>query len=67
MASYPFVLLEKNTDHSTIFPEPESECYSGLECLVELKPEEPLTGIQFRDCLIDYSVCPNRHCIKKLV
>lgn len=37
-----------------------------LECLVELKDEDPLTQIQYRDCLIDYTSCPNSHCIKNL-
>lgn len=39
----------------------------GLDCLVELRPDDALTGIQFRECLIDYTSCPNRNCIKKLL
>ncbi len=39
----------------------------GLDCLVELRPDDALTGIQFRECLIDYSRCPNQNCIKKLL
>lgn len=38
-----------------------------LECLIEVRPEDGPTGIQFRDCLIDYTRCPNNRCIKKLV
>ena len=38
----------------------------ALECLVELKDEDLLTQIQYRDCVIDYTTCPNSHCIKNL-
>lgn len=41
--------------------------FAGLECLVELRTEDAATGIQFRECLIDYTRCPNQSCIKKLV
>lgn len=45
----------------------EKPVFKGLDCLIELKSEDFLTGIQFRDCLIDYTRCPNSSCIKKLV
>ena len=38
-----------------------------LDCLIEVRPEDSATGIQFRDCLIDYTRCPNHNCVKKLV
>ncbi len=41
--------------------------FEGLECSIELHPDDALTGLQFRDCLIDYIHCPNRRCIKKMV
>jgi len=37
-----------------------------LDCLIELRPRDERTGIEFRDCIIDYTQCPNKHCIKKL-
>ena len=45
----------------------EEGMFQGLACLVELKEQDPLTKIQYRDCLIDYHSCPNSLCIKKLV
>jgi len=41
--------------------------FRGLDCLIELRSVDPFTGIQFRDCLIDYTRCPNHRCIKKLL
>lgn len=41
--------------------------FAGLECLVELRADDAATGIQFRECLIDYTRCPNQSCIKKLL
>lgn len=41
--------------------------FTLLDCLVELRPEDTLSGVQFRDCAIDYTACPNQRCIKKLV
>lgn len=41
--------------------------FGELDCLVELRPEDSATGVQFRECLIDYTVCPNQRCIKKLL
>ena len=51
-------------DYSTLTPQAG---FSGLECLVELRAEDAATGIQFRECLIDYTRCPNAQCIKKLL
>lgn len=41
--------------------------FNGLDCLVELRSDDKKTGIQFRECLIDYTACQNTRCIKKLV
>ncbi len=38
-----------------------------LDCLIEYRGEDLSTGVQFRDCLIDYTRCPNALCIKKLL
>ncbi len=38
-----------------------------LDCSMEFRMEDPLTGIQFRDCRGDYTRCTNAKCIKKLV
>ena len=43
------------------------EEFSLLGCLVELRADDSLTGVQYRDCQIDYTACPNQRCIKKLV
>jgi hypothetical protein len=40
--------------------------FSPLSCYIEYKKEDPSTGVQFRDCVIDYTRCPNQRCIKKL-
>ena len=37
-----------------------------LDCYREFRSDDILTGIQFRDCRIDYTKCPNQLCIKKL-
>lgn len=39
----------------------------GLDCLIEYREEDPITGIQYRDCVIDHTRCPNQRCIKKLI
>ena len=41
--------------------------FASLECLAELRADDAATGIQFRECLIDYTRCPNKNCIKKLM
>lgn len=38
-----------------------------LDCLVEYREADAATGIEYRDCVIDHTACPNRNCIKKLV
>ncbi len=40
--------------------------FDGYDCLVELKSPDMRTGIQYRECLIEYTSCSNQHCIKKL-
>ena len=40
--------------------------FGDLDCLLELKKEDELTKIQYRDCKIDYTSCPNKFCIKNL-
>lgn len=54
-AFYPRVL----GDHG--FPEVD------LDCFVEIKEPDVKNGITFRDCKIDYTLCKNSKCIKKLV
>ncbi|MEQ9365085.1 MAG: hypothetical protein RIF32_12615 [Leptospirales bacterium] len=49
------------------YPSNQTTSFSGLECLVELRADDAATGIQFRECLIDYTRCPNQSCIKKLL
>lgn len=41
--------------------------FSPYSCFIEYKPADPVTGIQFRDCVIDYTRCSNQKCIKKLI
>ncbi|MCR9143288.1 MAG: hypothetical protein NXI24_13620 [bacterium] len=50
-----------------LLPAKQAMNVAGLECLVELRASDPATGIQFRECLIDYTRCPNQSCIKKLL
>lgn len=38
-----------------------------LDCLVEYQETDASTGIEFRDCVIDHTACPNQRCIKKLM
>lgn len=38
-----------------------------LHCLVEYRDPDPKTGVEFRNCRIDYILCPNQKCIKKLL
>ncbi|MCB1326581.1 MAG: hypothetical protein H7A21_04535 [Spirochaetales bacterium] len=66
--SYSFPTLEKpravregQAVFSTALREEE------LQCLVVLRPGDGPSGIEFRDCLVDYTTCPNRNCIKKLI
>ena len=40
--------------------------FEGLPCILQLREDEVETGIQFRDCAIDYTRCPNHNCIRKL-
>ncbi|KAA1263641.1 hypothetical protein C5473_21680 [Leptospira interrogans serovar Weerasinghe] len=40
--------------------------FSPYSCFIEYKPADPITGIQYRDCVIDYTRCSNQKCIKKL-
>ena len=37
------------------------------ECVVKLRKEDSATGIQFYDCVSDYTACKNQRCIKKLL
>jgi len=37
------------------------------ECVVKLRGEDSATGIQFYDCVSDYTACRNQRCIKKLL
>jgi hypothetical protein len=50
------------------YREEDARDFAGdLSCLIELRGEDALTGVQFRDCIIDYTRCPNARCVKKLV
>lgn len=52
-------IQKSQSDFATLF--------LGLDCQQELRPADEASDIQFRDCLIDYTCCPERRCIKKLV
>lgn len=57
-------LQEKIRDRALGQNQYDFEPYS---CYIEYKPKDKLSGIQFRDCVVDYTRCPNKRCIKKLV
>lgn len=38
-----------------------------LDCLAELRAPDLVTGVQFRECRVDYTQCPNDRCVKRLV
>lgn len=60
--------IESNVRTADYSPELyPTDDFAGLECLVELRAADPISGIQFRECLIDYTRCPNQYCIKKLL
>ena len=64
--------VTKRSKNRTILSEPvllqeKYEDFGTLECYIRWKPDDAMTGVQFRDCLIDYTCCPNHKCIKKLV
>ncbi|MCZ8341826.1 MAG: hypothetical protein O9301_02240 [Leptospira sp.] len=41
--------------------------FQPYSCFIEYKSKDKETGIEYRDCVVDYSRCPNQNCIKKLV
>ncbi|GBF49579.1 hypothetical protein LPTSP4_10940 [Leptospira ryugenii] len=41
--------------------------FQPYSCFIEYKSKDEKTGIEYRDCTVDYTRCPNRNCIKKLV
>lgn len=41
--------------------------FTPYSCFIEYKSLDPNTGIEYRDCIVDYTRCPNQRCIKKLV
>jgi hypothetical protein len=41
--------------------------FQPYSCFIEYKTKNEKTGIEFRDCVVDYTRCPNQNCIKKLV
>ncbi|AIT10750.1 MULTISPECIES: hypothetical protein [Leptospira] len=41
--------------------------FSPYSCFIEYKPADSITGVQYRDCVIDYTRCSNQKCIKKLI
>lgn len=40
--------------------------FEPYSCYIEYKSTDKLSGVQFRDCVVDYTRCPNKKCIKKL-
>lgn len=40
--------------------------FEPYSCYIEYKQADPTSGVQFKDCVVDYTRCPNRRCIKKL-
>ncbi|MCC5813171.1 MAG: hypothetical protein JJT78_00315 [Leptospira sp.] len=40
--------------------------FEPYSCYIEYKAVDVLSGVQFRDCVVDYTRCPNKRCIKKL-
>ena len=41
--------------------------FSPYHCFIEYKFSDSESKIEYRDCIIDYTRCPNVNCIKKLV
>ncbi|XDD47729.1 hypothetical protein AB3N60_06525 [Leptospira sp. WS39.C2] len=41
--------------------------FQPYSCFIEYKSKDTNTGIEYRDCTVDYSRCPHSRCIKKLV
>ncbi|MDZ4725797.1 MAG: hypothetical protein SH817_06555 [Leptospira sp.] len=41
--------------------------FQPYSCFIEYKSRDQKTGIEYRDCIVDYTRCPNQNCIKKLV
>lgn len=40
--------------------------FEPYSCYIEYKAQETRTGIEYRDCVVDYTRCLNKRCIKKL-
>jgi hypothetical protein len=40
--------------------------FEPYSCYIEYKPQDEMTGIEYRDCVVDYTRCSNKRCIKKL-
>ena len=45
----------------------EQFSFHPYHCFIEYKFRDQDSSIEYRDCIIDYTRCPNRNCIKKLV
>lgn len=41
--------------------------FQPYSCFIEYKSKDEKTGVEFRDCVVDYTRCQNQNCIKKLV
>ncbi|MCG6145202.1 hypothetical protein [Leptospira bandrabouensis] len=41
--------------------------FQPYSCFIEYKSKDENTGIEYRDCIVDYTRCSNSRCIKKLV
>ena len=45
----------------------ENYSFYPYHCFIEYKFKDQNSGIEYRDCIIDYTRCTNQNCIKKLV
>lgn len=41
--------------------------FQPYSCFIEYKSKDVKTNIEYRDCVVDYTRCPNKNCIKKLL
>lgn len=40
--------------------------FEPYSCYIEYREKDPASGLEYRDCTIDYTKCTNYKCIKKL-
>ena len=65
LTGYKTDLLKENATEGGLHHREEQ--FAPLDCLVEYRSAAEAGGIQYRDCKIDYTACPNQNCIKKLL